>query len=222
MKFNRFFLLLTFIIVCVAVPALGQTRPAATRPAATQPKPAATQPAPVPQPVNSNAPVPDAKIAMIYSAAFTDTKGGIARFVNLVNTLNREFQARDAELQQIQTKINQLQDELNKAQAASSVVSVDTIRAKADQLDQLKRDLQRKGEDAQAAFDKRKAEVFRPLQDEIGKALEAYAKAHNITVIIDGSQVPVVYAADATDITAAFITEFNTKNPATAAVTTPR
>jgi outer membrane protein len=221
MKFNRFFLLLTFIAICAAVPALGQTRPAATRPAATQPKPAATQPAPS-QPVNSNAPVPDAKIAMIYSAAFMDTKGGIARFVSLVNTLNREFQQRDAELQQIQTKMNQLQDELTKAQAASSVVSVDTIRAKADQLDQLKRDFQRKGEDAQAAFDKRKAEIFRPLQDEIGKALEAYAKAHNITVILDGSQVPVVYAADATDITAAFITDFNTKNPATAAVTTPR
>jgi len=221
MKFNRFFLLLTFIAICAAVPALGQTRPAATRPAATQPKPAATQPAPS-QPVNSNAPVPDAKIAMIYSDAFMDTKGGIARFVNLVNTLNREFQPRDAELQQIQTKMNQLQDELTKAQAASSVVSVDTIRAKADQLDQLKRDFQRKGEDAQAAFNKRKAEIFRPLQEEIGKALEAYAKAHNINVIIDGSQVPVVYAADATDITAAFITDFNTKNPATAAVTTPR
>jgi hypothetical protein len=38
-------------------------------------------------------------------------------------------------------------------------------------------------------------------------------------VIVDGSQVPVVYASDAIDITRAFINEFNAKNPATASVT---
>jgi outer membrane protein len=85
----------------------------------------------------------------------------------------------------------------------------------------LKKDLQRKGEDAQAAYNKRRTELFTPLQDDIGKALEAYAKTHNINVIIDGSQVPLVYAADALDITRAFIADFNSKNPATAAVTPP-
>jgi hypothetical protein len=33
--------------------------------------------------------------------------------------------------------------------------------------------------------------------------------------------VPVVYAAEAIDITRAFINEFNAKNPATAVVTPP-
>jgi Skp family chaperone for outer membrane proteins len=59
------------------------------------------------------------------------------------------------------------------------------------------------------------------LQQDIGKALETFAKARGITVIVDGSQVPVVYAADSIDITRAFITEFNSKNPATASVTRP-
>jgi len=40
-------------------------------------------------------------------------------------------------------------------------------------------------------------------------------------VIIDGSQVPVVYAADSVDITRAFINDFNSKYPATASTTTP-
>jgi hypothetical protein len=40
--------------------------------------------------------------------------------------------------------------------------------------------------------------------------------------VIDGSRVPVVYAADSLDITRAFINEFNSKNPATAAVTEPQ
>ena len=90
-----------------------------------------------------------------------------------------------------------------------------------NQLEQLKKDLQRKGEDAQAAYNKRRGEVFQPLQDDIGKALEVYAKGHNINVIIDGSQVPVVYAADSIDITRAFINDFNNKFPATASTTTP-
>ena len=58
------------------------------------------------------------------------------------------------------------------------------------------------------AYNKRRGEIFQPLQDDIGKALEVYAKAHNINVIIDGSQVPVVYAADSLDITRAFINDF--------------
>ena len=60
-----------------------------------------------------------------------------------------------------------------------------------------------------------------PLQQDIGKALEVYAKARGITVIVDGSQVPVVYAAESLDITKAFIAEFNSKNPATASVAQP-
>jgi Skp family chaperone for outer membrane proteins len=86
----------------------------------------------------------------------------------------------------------------------------------------MKKDFQRKGEDAQVAYDRRRKEMFTPLQDDIGKALEIYAKANNINVIIDGSQVPLVYAADTLDITRAFINDFNSKNPATAAVTTPK
>ena len=54
------------------------------------------------------------------------------------------------------------------------------------------------------------------------KSLEAFAKQRGITVLIDGSQVPVVYAADSIDVTRAFINDFNGKNPATASVTPPK
>ena len=162
--------------------------------------------------------VPESKIALIYSDAFLDAKTGIARFGTVVNALNREFQPRQTELQQLQQKMQALTDDITKTAA---VADPRTLQTKQDQLDLMKKDLQRKGEDAQAAYDKRRKEVFTPLQDDIGKALEVYAKAHNINVIIDGSQVPLVYAADALDITRAFINDFNSKNPATAAVSTP-
>ena len=57
------------------------------------------------------------------------------------------------------------------------------------------------------------------MQDELGKALEAFAKARGINVIIDAAQVPLLYAADSIDITRAFITEFNSKNPVAASAT---
>lgn len=180
-----------------------------------QPKPAA----PAQAPAQSVATIPESKIALIYSDAFLDAKTGIARFNTLVTTLNREFQPRQTELQTLQQRITTLTNEVNQAQAASSVVDPRSIQTKTDTLEQLKKDYQRKGEDAQAAYNKRKQDIFQPLQDDIGKALEAYAKQRNINVIIDGSAVPLVYAADALDITRAFINDFNSKNPATASVT---
>jgi outer membrane protein len=162
--------------------------------------------------------VPDSKLAMIYSDAFLDPKTGIARFSTLLTTLNREFQPRQTELQSLQQKINTLSKEIDDTQ---NVAAPDSIRQKRDQLAQMNTDFKRKGEDAEAAYNKRRGEIFLPLQQDIGKALEAFAKARGITVIVDGSQVPVVYAADSIDITRAFISDFNSKNPATASVPTP-
>jgi Skp family chaperone for outer membrane proteins len=202
MKKDRLIATFAFALILCASSAPAQTRPGA---------------APTQSPAQTTA-VPESKIAFIYSDAFLDPKTGIARFSTLVTTLNREFQPRQTELQGLQTKIQALTDDITKTAA---VADPKTLQTKQDQLDQMKRDFQRKGEDAQAAIDRRRKELLEPLQIEVAKALEVYAKAHNINVIIDGSQVPLVYAADALDITRAFINDFNSKNPATAAVTTP-
>jgi len=191
------------LLTMVAVSASAQQRPT---------------PATTPAPTQATVAVPDSKIAMIYSDAFMDPKTGIAKFNSLLSTLNREFQPRQTELQGLQTRINTLTKEINDTQ---SVADPNTIRQKRDQLDQLNTEYKRKGEDAEAAYNKRRQDIFNPLQQDIAKALETFAKARGITVIVDGSQVPVVYAADSIDITRAFISEFNSKNPATAAVTTP-
>jgi len=182
---------------------------------AQQPKPGASAPAAAPQ---SNAAVPDSKMALIYSEAFTDPKSGILRFGNLLTTLNREFQPRQTELNGLDQKIQQLTKEINDTQA---VADPKTIGQKRDQLEQAQTDFKRKSEDAQASYNRRRQEIFGPLQEDIGKALETYAKARGITVIVDGSQVPVVYASDSIDITKAFIADFNSKNPATASVVKP-
>jgi Skp family chaperone for outer membrane proteins len=187
--------------------------------ASAQQKPAAPGGAPAAQPqAAASVAVPDSKMALIYSDMFLDPKTGIARFNSLLSTLNREFQPRQTDLTNLQNRINTLTKEINDTQ---NVADPAALRQKRDQLEQAQLDFKRKGEDAEAAYNKRRQEIFFPLQKDIGTALEAFAKARGITVIVDGSQVPVVYAAEAIDITRAFINEFNAKNPATAAVTPP-
>jgi len=176
-----------------------------------------TQPRPQASPATN---IPVSKVAVIFSEAFQDAKVGIARFTVLLTKLNSEFQKTQEELNQTAQRITQLNDEVNKTR---TVADPKVTQQKIDQLDQLKKDYQRKGEDAQAAYQRRRAEILGPLQEDVGKALSAYAKSHAITIIIDGSQVPgIIYASDTIDITRAFISDFNSKNPATASVATPK
>ncbi len=86
----------------------------------------------------------------------------------------------------------------------------------------MKTEFKRKGEDAQAAYQKRLQDVLGPVYDDIGKALDAYAKAHGITLILDVTKVQgIVSASESLDITRPFITEFNSRNPSTASLTPP-
>src|SRR5688572_32360575 len=206
MKIARFFAAVVLLTTVAVFTSAQQQRP-----------PAGGAPAAQPQ-APANVAVPDSKMAVIYSEAFLDSKTGIAKFNTLSTTLNKEFQPRQSELQNLQTRINTLTKEINDTQA---VADPNTIRQKREQLDQANIEYKRKGEDAQAAYEKRRQDIFLPLQRDIGTALEAFAKARGSTVIVDGSNVPFAYAADNIDITRAFINEFNSKNPATAAVTTP-
>lgn len=210
MKINRLFAAVAAALISLAS-VFGQPRPGS---ATSRPAPTTTQPA------AANVVVPDSKVALVFSQDFQDQKTGIVKFTALMNQLTREFEPREKELQLLQQKINDLQAEIQKLQQQGGNPQV--IQQKMDQLEQMKKDYQRKGEDGQAAFNKRRDELLGPLQADIGNALEAYAKAHNINVLIDGSAVPVIYFDQAIDVTRAFIAEFNSKNPATASVTTPR
>jgi outer membrane protein len=201
------------IVVALATTISAQQQP--TRPPASQP---AATPAPTgPQTVA----LPTSKMAVVYTDLFLDPKSGIAKFNSVLTKLNGEFQKVKDEITALQTRAQALETEINKLREAPEGTPIDqrALQTKIDQLEQLKKEIQRKAEDAQGAYNRRRQELFGPLQDEIGKALEAFAKARGINVIIDAAQVPLLYAADSIDITRAFITEFNSKNPATASAT---
>jgi len=101
------------------------------------------------------------KMAVIYSDSFLDPKTGIGKFSIAITKLNGEFQKEKDNLTQMQTRAQQLTDELGKLQNAPAGTPIDqrTVQTKADQLEQLKKDIQRKGEDAQAAYNRRRTEI---------------------------------------------------------------
>jgi len=174
------------------------------------------------QRVGAQTPVPAGKIAVIYSEAFQDPTNGIAKFAAAINTLNTEFKPIQDELTQTAARLRTMQDEINKMQQGNPAATPQQIQAKIDQFDDQKKAYDRKGEDAKANYAKRRGDLLAPLQVEIGKALDGFGKAHGILMILDGSQLPLVYAADGVDVTRAFIAEYNSKNPATTTAATPR
>lgn len=190
---------------------------------AQQQRPASQAAAPAPA-TSSSANIPDSKVALINTEAFADEKQGIIRIVAAMKRVETEFQPRRTELQTLQQRVNQLTEDLGKI-VNVNVVAPKEVQTKQDTLDQLKKDAQRKGEDAQAAYNKRMQEVLSPIYDDLGKALDTFAKARGITLLLDVSKIgPAILnnPPEAMDVTRAFIAEFNTKFPATASVTPPQ
>jgi Skp family chaperone for outer membrane proteins len=217
---HQLFPVSALLVAAFAASAVAQ-QPPAGRPPVAQPTPTPTATAPA-TPAPATVQLPMSKMAVIYTDLFLDPKTGIGKFNSVVTKLNDEFKRVKDEITQMQTRAQALETEINKLREAPAGTPIDqkSLQAKIDQLDQLRKDIQRKGEDAQASYNRRRQELFSPLQDEIGRALEAFAKARGINVIIDAASVPLLYAAESIDITRAFIADFNSKNPVTAATTT--
>lgn len=188
-----------------ALTASAQTQPA-TRPAAPAAGGAVT--------------VAEGKFAIIDTEAFGDQKDGIKRLVAAFQAVEREFKPRRDEIQTLRTRYEALAKEINDTKAVAAPAALQT---KADQATQLETEIKRKQEDGQKALDKRVQELTAPVYQDIGNALQAYAKARGLSVVFDVSKMQgVVMVVDGgIDITNAFIAEYNTRNPATAAATAP-
>ena len=205
MKIFRATAAVAFLAAISAGSVFAQTRP--------------TTPAGSPPATSQTAAIPETKIALVNTDEFADEKTGITRLVAAMKKVDLEFQPRRTDLQTLQQQIEKATTDLNKA---APVQDPKVTAQQNDKIEQMKKEFQRKGEDAQAAYQKRLQEVLGPVYDDIGKALDAYAKAHGITLVLDVTKIQgIVSASESLDITRPFITEFNSKNPATASLTPP-
>ncbi len=183
------------VFAAFAILAHTQTRPAAN-PAAPANRPAAAP----------------ANIAVIDSRAFSDDKTGIARVMNAMRALETKFEPVRNELRGMREKLNAMRADIDKKR------SIQEQRITAQQIeaaDQLEIQIKRKAEDAQTSFQRESLAALDPLQKDIFQALNAYSQAKGISLLIDISRVPVIYAAASMDVTKDFIADYNRTHPAT-------
>jgi outer membrane protein len=213
MKIIRAIAAIAFFAAISAATVAAQPKPA-TNPAPAKPGPISSAPATAGSTTGN---VPEAKVALVDTDAFLDEKAGIQRLIAAAKKLESEFQPRRTEIQNLTAQAEKMNADLQRTQA------VQDPKATAQQqeaIDQKKRDITRKTEDAQSAYQQRMQALLGPIYDDIGKALDGFAKAHGITLILDVTKIQGIVSADGSlDITKAFITEFNSKNPATASLT---
>src|SRR5688500_14507689 len=196
MKVIRATAAVAFFVALTVASVAAQTRPAAGT--GTPPRPAATPGATAPSAVS----VPDSKVALIDSSAFADEKQGIAKFVSALKRVNAEFQPRQTELQTLQQQIEKAKSDLQKA---APVQDAKVTQQQQDRIAVMETDIKRKGEDAQAAFNKRLEEVLGPIYEDIGKALDGFAKARGITLSLEVTTIQgIVIQQDAMESTHGF------------------
>ena len=193
-------------VAAFAAVAASAQAPAASRPAAPQGGAAAA--------------IAEGKFAIIDTDAFNDQTNGIKRLVAAFQTVEREFKPRRDEIQGLRTRLEALVKEIESTKAVAAPAA---LQAKAEQAQQLETEIKRKQEDGQKALDKRVQDLTGPVYQDIGNALQAFARARGLTVIFDVSKMQgvVMVVNESIDITAPFIAEYNQRNPATAAASAP-
>jgi Skp family chaperone for outer membrane proteins len=149
-----------------------------------------------------------AKVGIINSEKFAATTGGITRLVNALRTIEAEFKPKRDEINQLASRL----DALQQVPAGTTPAQLATRR---EQAQTLQVEIQRKQEDARIAFSKRGTTLTGPIRLSILNALEAFAKQRSLDVLIDLSKFPegVLLVNPNADLTAAFVRDFNSKNP---------
>jgi Skp family chaperone for outer membrane proteins len=170
------------------------------------------------------------KMAVIDTGAFGG-KDGITRYNAAYTALENEFKPLQTEIDGMVTKYNALGNEIKtlQQQIADNKVPVDqkTLQAKVDEFQNLETNIKRKQEDAKARLERRQPAVVGPIQQEIGKALQDFAKQKGYALILDIARLDnagLILAFDQAkvDVTKEFIAFFNARPATTATTAAPK
>lgn len=216
MRIFRLIAATIFVAAISTLPALAQPKQGA--------KPPTASPTPAPTLGVAVTTVP-AKIAFVITDQFKDEKVGILRWIAAAKKLQIEFQPKERELLDIENRIQAINKELETLSKSPTVVDPKTIANKQEDITRLQREQKFKKEEGEALFKRRYEEVVGPVSADIVKALDAFARQRGITLLLDYGRMvelgAIVIADKSTDLTAAFIADYNSKNPATATTAAP-
>ncbi len=200
------FIAASFIIAAIsAVSAFGQ----GTVPAATAQQPA--------------------KIVVINTAQFDATAGGITKYSTAMNALENEFKPAQTEIQTLASRYQTLLTEVENARKANPAVPIkpETVQVKVDEAQGLEIRIKRLQEDGKVKFEKRQQQLMGPILQDIGRAMDDFAKQKGFALILDAAKLEgagLILAVDLAkvDVTKEFIIFYNARPATTATTAAPR
>jgi Skp family chaperone for outer membrane proteins len=166
------------------------------------------------------APVGKGKIAVINTAVFQEQ---IGEFKTKLEALNKQFEPRIRDLDQLATQIKTREDTLKTQGQALTPAKVAELT---EQVEAMKREYQRKGEDLQADGGKARDLALQPVSEKLERFARDYTAKKGITVLVDLANAlnsgMIVWYDPRTDVTADFVKEYNKAHTAPATGTTPK
>lgn len=161
----------------------------------------------------------EGRVAIINSSAFNSEIGELKV---KIDALGAEIEPKRKEIEGIN---KQIEDIKAKLQQQGGTVNEATRNQWIEQGQELDKVLKRKTEDYESLVQKRGGEMTGPVYQKIQEALNKYATARGIALVIDGVAAQnnglLLYAVQTTDITTDFIKEYNKSNPAPAGSAAP-
>jgi Skp family chaperone for outer membrane proteins len=139
---------------------------------------------------------------------------GTAEGKQAIQELQKKYQPRTTEINQRQQDVQTLQEQLQKQM---TTLSAEEQRRMQHDLQEKQTVLQRLEQDAQSSFQYDRDTVMRDLGQKMVQVIDQYASGHGYALVIDGSQVPVYYAAKGVDITPEIVKLYDTSHPVQAA-----
>ena len=167
-------------------------------------------PTPVVAAPSASAPV---KVATIFAQnAIVSTQEGQKASA----ALTAKFAPRRDEFTRKQAELQALRDQLKKGQATMSAEARNSLT---QTIDAKNREVQRLGEDSQAALDREEGALMQQLGDKLMAAIRDYASRNGYAVVIDVSMPngPVLWASPAIDITNEIVKLYDQAHPMAAA-----
>ena len=155
------------------------------------------------------APAAGGKVGVInIQAAIASTAEG----KKVINDLQKKYQPRQQELQRLQQEIQAIQDQLTKQGPALSDEEQGRLSREAEEK---QTQLKRSSEDAQNDFNHDRDDAINHIGQKMVQVIRQYASQNGFTLVIDGGQIPIYYAAPELDITKDIVTKYDAANPVT-------
>ena len=163
--------------------------------------------------------LPKGKVAVINTGVFQQQ---VEEFKAKIDALNRQFEPRVKDVQGLADKINALETTLK---SQSGVLAPAKVAEMTENLESMKKDYQRRGEDLQAEAGRARDKAFEPITGKLGKFAEDYTANHGIVLLVDIANAvqsgTVLWFDPRLDITPDFVAAYNKANPVTTAAPKP-